>query len=101
MAKAMPTDLAKPEPAKRRRLLRPKNGNGSSGGNGLNQLRNEFLMTARRIATATNRPIGDVIEQATGGALKYGDIGRLTEADIPKLRAAIEQMATATGPANP
>ena len=78
-----------------------KNGNGSSGGNGLNQLRNEFLMTARRVATATNRPIGDVIEQATGGALKYGDIGHLTEADIPKLRAAIEQMATATGPANP
>lgn len=74
----------------------PKNGNGSSAGNGLNQLRNEFLMTARRVATATKRPIGDVIEQATGGALKYGDIGRLTEADVPELRAAIEQLATAT-----
>ncbi len=76
----------------------PKNGNGLPGGSGLNQLRNEFLMTARRIATATKRPIGDVIEQATGGELKYGDIGRLTEADLPKLRAAIESMATATGP---
>jgi hypothetical protein len=76
----------------------PKNGNGSSGGNGLNQLRNEFLMTARRIATATKRPIGDVIEQATSGALKYGDIGRLTEADVPKLRAAMEEM-TAVSPA--
>ena len=78
----------------------PKNSNGSSGGNGLNQLRNEFLMTARRVATTTKRPIGDVIEQATGGAIKYGDIGRLTEADVPKLRAAIEQMATAAGPAS-
>lgn len=77
----------------------PKNGNGSSAGNGLNQLRNEFLMTARRIATATKRPIGDVIEQATGGALKYGDIGRLSEADVPQLRAAIEQLTTAAGPA--
>jgi hypothetical protein len=68
----------------------PKNGNGSSAANGLNQLRNEFLMTARRSATATKRPIGDVVELATDGALKYGDIGRLTEADLPKLRAAIE-----------
>lgn len=77
----------------------PKNGNGSSAGDGLNQLRNEFLMTARRVATATKRPIGDVIEQASGGALKYGDIGHLTEADIPKLRAAIGQLATNASPA--
>jgi len=77
----------------------PKNGNSSSGNAGLNQLRNEFLMTARRIATSTKRPIGDVVEQATGGALKYGDIGRLTEGDVPKLKTAIEQMATAASPA--
>ena len=77
----------------------PKNGNGSSAGNGLNQMRNEFLMAARRVATATKPPIGDVIEQATGGALKYGDIGLLTEADVPKLKAAIEQLATTANPA--
>jgi Recombination directionality factor-like len=76
----------------------PKNGNGSSSGSGLNQLRNEFLMAARRIATATKRPIGDVIEHASGGALKYGDIGHLTEADVPKLRAAVDQL-TAASPA--
>jgi hypothetical protein len=76
-----------------------KNGNGSSAGNGLNQLRNEFLMTARRIATATKRPISDVIEQATGGAVKYGDIGRLTEADVPKLRAAMKVMNSGADPA--
>ncbi len=77
----------------------PKNGNGSSGNGGLNQLRNEFLMTARRVATATKRPIGDVIDQATGGALKYGDIGRLAKGDVPKLKAAIEQLVTSTRPA--
>jgi len=73
----------------------PTNGNSSSASNGLNQLRNEFLMTARRVATATKRPIGNVVELATDGALKYGDIGRLTEADLPRLQAAIERLTTA------
>jgi hypothetical protein len=77
----------------------PKNGDGSSGNGGLNQLRNEFLMTARRVATATKRPISDVVEEATRGALKYGDIGGLSEADVPKLRAAIESLASAAGSA--
>lgn len=88
----------RPAPSQQPSPATPKNGNGSSGSNGLNQLRNEFLMTARRIATATKRPIGDVIEHATGGALKYGDIGRLTEADVPKLRAAVEQLAATVSP---
>ncbi len=87
----------KPAPRQPASPAAQKNGNGSSGNGGLNQLRNEFLMTARRIATATMRPIGDVIEQATGGALKYGDIRRLTEADVPKLRTAIEQLGTSAG----
>jgi Recombination directionality factor-like len=97
--KAGTNGTAKPATGQPASPAAPKNDNGSASGNGLNQLRNEFLMTARRIATATKRPIGDVIEQATGGGLKYGDIGRLTEADVPKLRAAIEQLATPAGPA--
>src|SRR5207249_3231945 len=44
------------------------------------------------LATATKRPISEVVEQASGGAVKYGDIGRLTEADAPKLRAALDVM---------
>ena len=76
----------------------PKNDSGSSGNSSFHQLRNEFLMTARRVATATKRPIGDVIENASGGTLKYGDIGRLTEGDVPKLQTAIEQLATCCGP---
>ena len=37
----------------------------------------------------------------SGGAFKYGDVGRMTEADVPKLRAATDFMASGlavTGP---
>jgi len=66
------------------------NGNGSHRDSGLNQLRNEFLATARRVATRKNQAIGEVVEWASRGAFKYGDIGRMTEADIPILLAATE-----------
>ena len=70
----------------------PNNGNGSSG---FNQLRNEFLTAARRVATTKKQAIGEVVEWASGGTFKYGDVGRMTEADIPKLRAATELIASA------
>ena len=69
----------------------PNNGNGSSG---FNQLRNEFLTAARRVATAKKQAIGEVVEWASGGVFKYGDVGRMTEVDIPKLQAATELMAS-------
>ena len=68
----------------------PNNGNGSSG---FNQLRNEFLTAARRVATSQKQPIGEVVEWASGGTFKYGDVGRMTEGDVPKLRAATEIIA--------
>jgi hypothetical protein len=71
------------------------NGNGSAAGSGFNQLRNEFLTAARRVATTKKQGIGEVVEWASGGAFKYGDVGRMTEADTPKLRAATELMASA------
>ena len=43
------------------------------------------------------RPISEVVEQASGGAVKYGDIGRLMEADAPKLRAALDVMNSTLG----
>ena len=64
-----------------------------SASSGFNQLRNEFLTAARRVATTKKQAIGEVVEWASGGAFKYGDVGRMTEADIPKLRAATELMA--------
>jgi hypothetical protein len=50
---------------------------------------------ARRVATTKKQAIGEVVEWASGGAFNYGDIGRMTEADTPKLRAAHELMASA------
>jgi hypothetical protein len=67
-----------------------KNSNGSAAASGFNQLRNEFLTVARRVATTKKQPIAEVVEWASGGAFKYGDVGRVTEADVPKLRAATE-----------
>jgi hypothetical protein len=78
-----------------------KNSNGSAAASGFNQLRNEFLTVARRIATFKKQPIAEVVEWASGGAFKYGDVGRMTEADVPKLRAATDFMASGlavTGP---
>src|ERR1017187_9570517 len=71
------------------------NGNGSAAGSGFNQLRNEFLTAARRVATTKKQAIGEVVEWASGGIFKYGDVGRMTEADTLKLRAATELMASA------
>ena len=59
--------------------------------------RNEFLTAARRVATTNKQAIGEVVEWASGGAFKYGDVGRMTEADTPKLRAATELVASAVG----
>jgi hypothetical protein len=73
----------------------PNYGNGSGAGLEFNQLRNEFLTAARRVATTKKQAIGEVVEWASGGTFKYGDVGRMTEADIPKLRAARELMASA------
>ena len=69
----------------------PNNGNGSFG---FNQLRNEFLTAARRVATTNQQAIGEVVEWASGGVFRYGDIGRMSEGDMPKLRAATELMAS-------
>jgi hypothetical protein len=71
------------------------NGNGSAASSGFNQLRNGFLTAARRVATTKKQAIGEVVEWASGDAFKYGDIGRMTEADTPKLRAATELVAAA------
>jgi hypothetical protein len=72
----------------------PSTGN---GGSGFNQLRNEFLTAARRVATTKKQAIGEVVEWASSGAFKYGDVGRMTEADVPKLRMATDLMASTLG----
>ena len=76
------------------------NGNGSAAGSGFNQLRNEFLTAARRVATTKKQGIGEVVEWASGGAFKYGDVGRMTEADAPKLRSSTDFMASQSAAAS-
>jgi hypothetical protein len=83
-----PSDAAASPPAN-------NNGNGSAESSGFNQIRNGFLTSARRVATTKKQPIGEVVEWASGGTFKYSDIGRMTEGDVPKLRAATELMASA------
>jgi hypothetical protein len=40
----------------------PNNGNGAAASSGFNQLRNEFLTAARRVATTKKQAIGEVVE---------------------------------------
>jgi hypothetical protein len=70
-----------------------KNENGSAG-SGFNQLRNEFLTVARRVATSKKQPIAEVVEWASSGPFKYSDVGRMTEADVPKVRTATELLTS-------
>jgi hypothetical protein len=74
--------------------LRPTVVTGRPQVRGFNQLRNEFLTAARRVATTKKQAIGEVVEWASGGAFKYGDVGRMTEIDTSKLRTATELMAS-------
>jgi len=62
---------------------------------GFNELCNELLTAARRVATTRKQAIAEVVEWASGGTFNYSDIGRMTEADTPKLRAATELMVSA------
>jgi hypothetical protein len=73
------------------------NGNGSPASSGFNQLRNEFLTAAHRVATNKKQAIGEVVEWASGGTFRYCDIGRMTEGDVPKLRAATDLVTSALG----
>jgi len=77
-----------------------KNGVAAAAGPSFNQLRNDFLTAARRAATTKKQPIGEVVEWASGGAFKYGDVGRMTEADAAKLRSAAQVMASASAGAS-
>ncbi len=81
----------KSDPSRNSPPSTPSNGNGSP----FNQLRNEFLTAARRLATTKKQAIGEVVEWASGGSFKYGDIGRMTQADVSKLRSATDLLASA------
>ncbi len=80
---------------------------GSPSGNGhasvaeFNQLRNEVLSLARRLSGVSKREISEVVSWASEGAFQYSDIGRLTPADLPKLKAALERLKNAANEPKP
>ena len=49
---------------------------------------------SKAVASTKKQAIGEMVVWASGGTFKYGDVGRMTEADSPKLRAATELMAS-------
>ncbi len=68
---------------------------GSASANGhasvaeFNPLRNEVSPLARRLSGVSKREIAEVVSWASEGAFQYSDIGQLTPADLPKLKAAM------------
>ena len=56
------------------------------------QVRNEVLARARRLASQSKRSIEDVIARASDGSLQYAKMSQLGEADLPKLKAALQRL---------
>jgi hypothetical protein len=63
---------AKPSTDRPGSLPAPTKGKGSHASSVFNQLRNDFLTAARRVATIKKQAIGEVVQWASGGAFKYG-----------------------------
>ena len=59
------------------------------------ECRNGVLTQARRLASRSKRSIEDVIAWASGGSLEYAKMSRLGEADLPKLKAALQRLIEA------
>jgi hypothetical protein len=77
------------------------NANGHASASEFNQLRNDVLSLARRLSGVSKREIGEVVSWASEGAFQYSDIGRLTLADLPKLKAAVDRLKIAANEPKP
>ena len=69
--------------------------NGAASASDFAGLRNQVLTVARRLASASKRPIADIIVWASDGAFQYADIGKLTPTDLSKLQAAVRRLQEA------
>ena len=56
------------------------------------QARNEVLTQARRLASQSKRSIEDVIARSSDGSLQYAKMSQLSEADLPRLKAALQRL---------
>jgi hypothetical protein len=71
---------------------RTRGGNGHPWVAEFNPLLNEVLSLARRLSGVSKREICEIVSWASEGVFQYSDIGRLTPADLPKLKAAVERL---------
>jgi hypothetical protein len=74
---------------------------GATAGMDFVALRNEVLTIARRLATASQRPIAEIVAWASEGTFQYADIGKLTVADVSKLQAAVRRLQQAVNEPKP
>ena len=74
---------------------------GSTAGMDFVGLRNEVLTVARRLATASQRPIAEIVAWASEGIFQYADIGKLTVAHVAKLQAAVRRLQQAVNEPKP
>jgi len=56
------------------------------------RFRNELLSRARRLASQRKQSIEAVIAWASDGSLEYAKISQLGEADLPKVKAALQRL---------
>ena len=56
------------------------------------QLRNELLSRARRLASERKQSIESVLVWASEGSLEYGKLSQLAEADLSKVKAALQKL---------
>ncbi|MCW5979594.1 MAG: hypothetical protein KIT09_16065 [Bryobacteraceae bacterium] len=59
---------------------------------GVSQMRGVFLQEATRVANERRRPLGDVVAELSDGDFTLATLKQMTEADIPRLRAALERL---------
>jgi hypothetical protein len=64
----------------------------SEGAEDLGALRGLLLREAARVSGATNRTLGDVIQEAAEGAFTLSSLKSLGEADLAKVRAALTKV---------
>jgi hypothetical protein len=71
------------------------NGSGPSGTT-IAELRSRLLVEARRVSTVRRQGIGEVIAAASHGSFGFADLTKLTEADVGKVEASLEELARMT-----
>jgi len=76
-------------------------GNGHGSTADFNHLRSEVLTLARRLSSSSKQDIAAVVSRASEGSFQYSNIGRMTAADLPRLRAALARLKEAAPEVKP